>query len=137
MITLSLKRHYFGETYTIGRLYVNGVYFCDTLEDRYRDLSREEKVYGKTAIPEGEYPVRVTYSRKFRKMMPEVLNVPYFTGIRIHGGRNEDDTSGCVLVGFNRRKGRLECGMNVSKSLTNRLLQYQNRGESITIRIFS
>lgn len=98
---LELKRLYFKDTYTIGKLYINGVYQCDTLED----VTREIKIQDKTCIPAGTYKVIITMSNRFKKMMPLLLDVPYFEGIRIHSGNTSVDTSGCILVGLNKIKG--------------------------------
>ena len=100
---LELKRIAYKETYTIGKLYIDGIYFADTLEDKVRDM----KIKDKTAIPCGTYKVQITYSNRFKKMMPLLLNVPGFEGIRIHNGNSESDTSGCILVGQNKVKGKL------------------------------
>lgn len=99
---LVLKRIAFRKTYTIGKLYVDGVYFCDTLEDPVRE---GEKIYGRTAIPAGKYDVLITMSPRFRKMLPLLLNVPGFEGVRIHSGNKADDTEGCILVGINDKPG--------------------------------
>ena len=104
---LRLERIHFGETYTIGRLYIDDVYFCDTLEDKYRDLEKEPKVYGKTAIPFGTYKIIITYSPKFKRRLPLLVNVPHFEAIRIHSGNTEFDTEGCILVGENKVKGKV------------------------------
>lgn len=105
MIELKLERFFFGETYTVGRLFIDGKYFCDTLEDRYRDLDSEKKIYGETAIPEGIYEVRVTWSPRFKRNLPLLFGVPNFEGIRIHRGNYAKDTHGCILVGENKIKG--------------------------------
>ncbi len=105
MIKLLLVRIFKGEKYTIGKLYVDGEYFCDTLEDKVRNLPVEKKVMHETAIPAGEYEVRITYSPKFKRNLPLLLGVPYFTGIRIHRGNTPGGTSGCILVGENKVKG--------------------------------
>lgn len=105
MIQIKVERYAFQKTYTIGRMLINGKYFCDTLEDEVRNIPAEKKVYSKTAIPEGEYEVRVTWSPKFKRNLPLLLGVPYFTGIRIHRGNTANDTSGCILVGENKVKG--------------------------------
>lgn len=97
---------------TLSELYIDGVYMCETLEDTVRPLlsvcpntpkgvtcNCPEKVYGKTAIPEGTYKVKLTYSNRFRKILPELLDVPHFLGIRIHSGNKPEDTEGCILVG--------------------------------------
>lgn len=94
---LKLNRIFLGSSATIGELLVNDKYLCDTLEDRVR--LEGEKVYGKTAIPEGTYEMVLSYSPRFKKILPEILNVPNFTGIRIHCGNSSADSSGCILVG--------------------------------------
>lgn len=94
---LTLNRIFLGSSATIGELLVNDKHLCDTLEDRVRPEG--EKVYGKTAIPEGTYEVKLTHSPRFKKILPEILNVPNFSGIRIHTGNSSKDTEGCILVG--------------------------------------
>lgn len=94
---LTLNRIFLGSSATIGELLINDKHLCDTLEDRVRPEG--EKVYGKTAIPEGMYEVKLTHSPRFKKILPEILNVPNFSGIRIHTGNSSKDTEGCILVG--------------------------------------
>jgi hypothetical protein len=101
-VELKLIRHKYGDA-TIGTLWVNSEFFCYTLEDRVRVVRTGngyagEKVPGKTAIPAGYYRVKTTFSSRFKKDMVEVIDVPLFTGIRIHGGNTEEDTEGCILV---------------------------------------
>ena len=123
---LKLKRIYSGDTYTIGHLYIDGDYYCDVLEDTDRgltdDMSEEQikkiKVYGKTAIPKGTYKVEVTYSPKFKRYLPILLNVKGFTGIRIHSGNIPEDTLGCLLVGYNKEKGKVLNSRVTSDKLT-------------------
>ena len=98
------------ETYTIGRLAINGTYFCDTLEPTWRDIGvgrPGRKVMGRTAIPEGRYPLVVTFSPRFKRWLPLLLNVPQFSGIRIHSVNTADDTEGCILPGLNTSRGRV------------------------------
>ena len=104
-MTILLKRIALRDTYTIGKLYIDGQYMCDTCEDKVRDLSKEKKVYGETAIPYGTYKVSWTYSPKFKKYMPLLEDVPQFAGIRIHSGNTAKDSLGCILVGENKQKG--------------------------------
>ena len=111
---LTLKRIALRSTYTIGRLYVDGNYFCDTLEDTVRDLNKngkfdngEKKVYGKTAIPYGTYEIKWTYSPRFKKYTPQLMNVPSFEGIRIHAGNTSADTEGCLILGENKQVGKV------------------------------
>lgn len=118
---IELIRKFFKDTYTIGKLYIDGIFFADTLEDPIRDLKDlnhdgdfndpgEGKIYGETAIPCGRYQVIVSYSPKFEKRLPELLKVPGFMNIRIHAGANAKHTEGCILVGENKEKGRLVNG---------------------------
>lgn len=109
---LTLKRIALRSTYTIGRLYIDGNYFCDTLEDTVRDLNKngkfdngEKKIKGKTAIPYGTYEIKWTYSPRFKKYTPQLMNVPSFEGIRIHNGNSSDHTEGCLLLGENKKVG--------------------------------
>ncbi len=105
---LLLKRQIKSDTYTIGTLYVNGEKFCDTLEDRVRDLAGgESKVPGETAIPEGRYRVIVNRSPKFGRDLPRLLDVPQFEGVLIHRGNTAEDSAGCILVGENKVKGKV------------------------------
>jgi len=98
---LLLNRFLFNENCTIGHFYINQLYFCDVLEDKYRgdNLYENKKVYGKTAIPCGIYKVILTKSNRFGIITPEILKVPFFEGIRIHSGNTDKDTDGCLLVG--------------------------------------
>ncbi len=88
-------REHSPEGCTFGRMYINGKPVCWTLEDQ----EREEKVYGKTAIPTGTYKVTITYSNRFKRELPLLIDVPNFAGIRIHPGNTAADTEGCILVG--------------------------------------
>lgn len=81
--------------YTEGKMYINDVFECYTVED----AERKDKIQNKTAIPKGTYEVIMSKSTRFNKIMPEVLNVPNFTGIRIHAGNTSKDTEGCIIVG--------------------------------------
>jgi hypothetical protein len=97
---LKLIRETFTEKSTIGSLYVNGIFFCYTLEDKDRKLeSGGVKEYAKTAIPRGKYKVVLSFSNRFKKYLPELVNVPQFAGIRIHAGNTADHSEGCILVG--------------------------------------
>ena len=115
---LFLIRKFFKDRYTIGKLYNENTFICNTLEDKIRDLNdlnhdgdfddlNEGKVYGETAIPCGRYKVIVSMSHAIGRMLPLLLDVPGFTGIRIHSGATERNTKGCILVGENKRKGEL------------------------------
>ena len=143
MINLKVIRKFKGSDYTIGDLYVNDNWFCNTLEDVVRELPEEcpntpkgisckcnQKIPGRTAIPAGIYKVVLSYSNRFKKIMPEILNVPHFLGIRIHSGNTQHDTEGCLLVGENKVKGKVINSRNTYNKLME-LLQ----NEDITIEI--
>lgn len=132
---LKLKRIAKRNTYTIGRLLINGEYFCDTLEPKVRDLSKELKVKGKTAIPAGRYRLYLTYSSRFKRILPLVDNVPQFSGVRIHRGNTAKDTEGCILVGYNREVGKVLDSAVTEQRLMAVLQNTANRGEQIFITI--
>lgn len=123
-MTLKIKRVAFRDTYTIGRLYVDGKYFCDTLEPTNRDLNKngkfdngEVKVKGKTAIPFGTYEMVWAYSPRFKRYTPRFVNVPEFEGVLIHSGNSSKDSAGCVLVGKNTKVGMVTDSRNTCNRL--------------------
>lgn len=124
---LELRRAYFKPTYTIGHLYIDNVYFCDTLEDPWREV----KIPHETCIPLGTYKVIITMSNRFKKLMPLLVNVPNFEGIRIHSGNVSADTSGCILVGQNKIKGMV---VNSRLTFDNLMDKIQNETD-LTITI--
>lgn len=133
---IRLIRHAKRDTYTIGKLYIDGVYFCDTLEDRVRDLKNgEAKVFGETAIPEGTYKIIMNMSNRFKRVMPLLLDVPHFAGIRIHSGSRAEHSHGCILVGKNDVVGRLSKSKFFESELYAKLNMAQASKEPITIEI--
>ena len=136
---LTLDRKYKLPTYTVGKLYIDGEYFCDTLEDKDRGLTdsmtvgeiSKIKIKKETAIPTGTYKVTITYSNRFKKNMPLINNVKGFEGIRIHSGNINQDTEGCILVGFNKVKGNV---IN-SRDTYNKLFSVLSKSNNITITI--
>ena len=146
---LLLKRIALRESYTIGKLYVDGTYFCDTCEDRVRDNNRdgdlddigEGKVYGQTAIPYGTYKVVMNvqsprYSQRAayawcKGYLPRLVDVPHFDGILIHSGNDATHSAGCILVGENKVRGQVINSMATLKRLVNILKSADN----ITITI--
>lgn len=111
---LTLKRIALRPTYTIGKLYIDDAYFCDTLEDTVRDTNKsgkfdngEQKIKGKTAIPYGTYEIKWTYSPRFKKYTPQLMNVPSFEGVRVHAGNTSADTEGCLILGENKQVGKV------------------------------
>lgn len=139
---LLIKRKFLGKSYTIGALYIDGKYFCDTLEDKVIDIDKsgkfegeEKKIAGKSAIPYGEYRVVVNRSPKFGRELPRLLDVPHFEGILIHRGNSSSDTSGCILVGENSIKGRLSNSSLYEEILVVECKGAIKRGETITLKI--
>lgn len=142
---LTLVRFARKETYTIGRLYVNGEYECDTIEDKVRDVSKEAKIYGETAIPYGNYEITMKVkSPKFSKVekyrrcggyLPRLLDVPYFEGILIHIGNKAEDSLGCILVGQNKVKGQVINSTETFWRLYEKMKAASDAGEGITIEI--
>ena len=131
---LELRRIAKKPTYTIGRLYINEEYFCDTIEDTDRGLNsymsleevKAKKVKGKTAIPTDTYRVKITYSPRFKKDMPLIENVVGFEGIRIHSGNTAEDTEGCIIVGENKVVGKVINSKETYNKLFSILLQDKN-----------
>lgn len=139
---IDVIRERLANSYTAGKMYLNGIYFCDTLEDVDRGLKqgdalediKQKKVVGQTAIPAGHYNVYLTFSPKFKKQMPLINNVPAFAGVRIHAGNTTNDTEGCVLVG-KKNGGTLILSRDTFNALYNRIEQAINKGEAVTIEI--
>lgn len=139
---LKLIRRFFAETYTIGTLFIDGVKFCDTLEDKNRDENRNGKFDGKevkvmheTAIPFGTYEVVVNKSPRFGRELPRLLAVPHFEGVLIHRGNTDKDTSGCILVGENKAVGKVLNSTSYELELVKRCKAALARREKITIEI--
>lgn len=145
---LKLERIYRGPTYTIGNLYLNFedglgfTWFSNTLEDKCRIVNNDckLKVFGQTAIPEGTYDVEMLWWTKHKNWYPHIKDVKCFEGILIHAGRkfaNEEDTEGCILVGYNKIKGKLIDGMQTMEKLRVIIKDALNeRKEVVTIMIY-
>lgn len=150
---LFLDRHFKGPKYTIGKLYVDGEFFCDTMEDVDRGLTADmteseiasKKVYGKTAIPRGTYSVTLNvkspkYSQRAQYsfcdgFLPRLVGVPGFDGILIHIGNYPEDTDGCILVGRNKVVGAVMQSTETFKKLYSLLKSASDSGRGIQIRI--
>lgn len=139
---IKVKRIANKATYTIGKLYVDEKYVCDTLEDAVRD----KKIYGKTAIPSGTYKITMdvvsprfknrAWAKPYGGKIPRLIDVPNYEGVLIHVGNTTDDTSGCLLVGKNTIVGMVADSTNTFKKLMdNYLIPAKKRGENITITI--
>ena len=153
-MNLKLDRRWKKATYTVGILYVDGVRFCETLEDRDRGLFQGDtlsqikslKVYGETAIPIGKYTVAMDilspkysavawYKELCGGKMPRLLDVPGFEGILIHPGNTALDSYGCILVGRNTKVGMVTESKATFKKLYRKMKAAHDRGERITITI--
>ena len=113
--------------FTEGKLYINGVYFCDTLERKDRglvqsmsvDTIKTIKVYADTCIPYGTYKVVLSMSNRFKTVLPEILQVKGLTGIRMHSGNNKEDSAGCILVGKKYSHGMIVDSLKTLNALKN------------------
>ena len=132
---IKLERKYYKTQYTIGNLYINNKFVCNTLEDTWRDLNKVPKVYGQTAIPEGRYRVVMTWWNKYNKEIPILLNVPYFEGILIHAGNTAKDTEGCILVGENKVKGQVVNSQYHSQIISEMISEAIDLNEKVFITI--
>ena len=113
-----------------------GGYFCDTLEPTWRDYRHGgRKIKGRSAIPEGRYPVVITWSPKMKQWLPLLVNVPMFSGIRIHAGNTAEDTQGCILVGQNLKKGMVLNSRTWLKRLKDKIVEAKERGEAVWITV--
>lgn len=141
---LTLKRKFFGSAYTIGDLFIDGVFFCNTIEDvvrrlpaacpntpKGRNCTCKEKVYAETAIPAGLYKVTMEYSPRFKRRLPLLHDIPHFIGILIHSGNTQRDSAGCLIVGFNTVKGMV----TNSRATSDKLNTILAKEKEITIQI--
>ena len=135
-IHLSVIRKAYRDTYTIGKMYINGEYFCDTLEDKVRTLnSINDKIKGETAIPAGTYKITLEMSPRFKRKLPMLHDVPYFSGILIHRGNTAKDTHGCILVGENKVKGQVINSTKAEVALMDILTKAVSKGDTIDIEV--
>lgn len=150
---IKVKRIAKKEAYTIGKMYVDGAYVCDTLEDKDRGLTSNMsvaqicgvKVHGETAIPTGRYLVDMkTVSPRFggraqyqfcRGRLPRLCNTPGYQGVLIHIGNTAKDTDGCILVGENKAVGRVLKSTATFRKIYPILKAADERGEQIYITI--
>lgn len=141
---LLLKRKFKGPEYTIGDLFIDGKFFCNTLEDTVRILPLlcsdtpqgikcrcKEKEYVRIAIPAGHYKVTMKQSPRFKRVLPYLHDVPHFLGILIHSGNDASHTEGCILVGKNTVKGKVF----ESRATSDKLNEILSREKEITIDI--
>jgi len=116
---------------TLGEMSVDGIHECWTCEDEIREV----KIPGKTAIPQGRYRVVLTQSQRFKKVLPELLNVPGFSGVRIHSGNTSEDTEGCILVGEEKGSDRVLRSREAMLELMAMLSGVMEVGEQVWIEV--
>lgn len=138
-MNIRLVRQYGTDGFTEGKLYIDDVFECYTVEDEDRHLEAGgTKVYGQTAIPKGTYGLVLSMSPRFKKVLPEILNVPGFTGVRIHSGNSSKDSEGCILVGSSNDRDDDDWvgGSKVAMTqLMEKLEIAKNSGEKIVIEV--
>lgn len=133
---LKLIRDTFSDESTIGKLYIDGQCFCETLEDKDRYLEAGgKKEYGKTCIPRGKYKVELSMSNRFKKLLPILINVPQFEGIRMHAGNTAADTDGCILLGRTRRNNFVENSRDAVNEFIQKLKTAIANGEECWIEV--
>lgn len=153
---IRVRRIALKDKYTIGKLYINGTYFCDVLEDKVRDLNKngvfdngEVKIANHTAIPYGTYEITMDvkstkfsdfeqypWAKEYDGYLPRLTNVPLFVGVLLHVGNSDVDSSGCLLVGENKVVGKVINSTITFRRLMNEyLVPAKNRGEKIYITI--
>lgn len=128
---LTVKRQHGTKGYTHGQLFIDGAYFCDTMEDQERDI----KIDGITAIPCGTYAVVINMSARFNRLMPQLLNVPNYAGVRIHSGNTAADTEGCILVGKNYKNDFITASKETFIELFKKMNDAIADKQTITIEI--
>lgn len=129
---LLLRREASADGCTIGHLQVDGAFCCFTLEDVVR---QGPKVQHETAIPAGRYRVDITRSVRFGLMLPILLDVPGFSGVRIHAGNVAADTSGCILVGFSRTNDSIMSSRLALAALQPKIAGALAHGEDVWLTI--
>jgi hypothetical protein len=128
-MVITVKRLYKTENSTIGELLIDGVFECFTLEDKERPV----KIKSETAIPKGTYRVIINESNRFKRLLPLLIDVPNFEGVRIHSGNSNHDTEGCILVGQSRNKNYI----GQSRKAFDKLFKKMQAAKNITLTIIS
>ena len=126
---ITIKRLYKTDSSTIGELSIDGIFECFTLEDKERDV----KIKSETAISKGTYKVIINQSNRFKRLLPLLLDVPNFEGVRIHSGNSNHDTEGCILVGKTRNKNYI----GQSRKAFDKLFKKMQAAKNITLIIQS
>lgn len=124
---------------TIGSMTVDGEWQCWTLEDTVREVPGQPvaqwKVPGKTAIPAGGYRVELTMSARFKRLLPLLVDVPGYSGVRIHAGNTAADTEGCILVGQEQFTKSLARSQLALAALMSKIAEARRKGESVWLTV--
>ena len=131
---IKLIRDTFAEDYTLGEVRIGGTRFCYSVEDKVRETN-ETKVFGKTAIPYGTYEVQMTMSNRFKVLMPLLVGVPGFEGVRIHSGNTSADTEGCLILGYQRTANGVAESRLACAEMYNQIEYAIKLGQKVTIEI--
>lgn len=151
-LELYLDRAWKKDTYTIGKLFIEDQRFSETCEDKDRGLSKDmplkeikaKKIYGKTAIPTGRYEIKMTYSpkfanrawaKKFGGKVLEIVNVPGYSGVRIHPFNTAEESLGCIAPGRNTVKGKVTSSTVYYNKLTSIVVPEMEKGRRVFITI--
>jgi hypothetical protein len=132
---LVLERKWYTKKSTIGELSIDGKFECYILEDYDRLSKARKKVYGETAIPRGTYTIRLNKSPRFKRILPLLISVPGFSGIRIHAGNTAKDTEGCLLPGTTRRKDFVGQSKRAFSKLYKKLERAKSENRKIIMEI--
>ena len=128
-MVITVKRLYKTDNSVIGEMLIDGIFECFTLED----VERPVKIKGETAIPKGTYRVIINESNRFKRLLPLLIDVPNFEGVRIHSGNSNHDTEGCILVGQTRNKNYI----GQSRKAFDKLFKKMQAAKNITLTIIS
>lgn len=153
-MNILIKRIAKKDTYTIGKFYIDGKYYCDTIEDKDRGIDKTTplskiksvKIANKTAIPTGTYDLTMkvqspkylksnTFVRYCKAYMPRILNIPGFDGVLLHTGNTAEDSSGCIILGYNKTIGKVLDSMSAFKQVYPILKAASDKGDRISITI--
>lgn len=133
---IQIVRESSGDHGTFGRVHVDGLFVCHSLEDKDRRIeSGGVKIPGETAIPRGTYNVTIDMSVRFKKLMMHVLDVPQFSGVRIHSGNTTADTEGCILLGNGRANGYLIDSRSAVNKMFSAVERALKLGSTVTLEV--
>lgn len=138
---LKIVREIKNDVCTIGSLFINGEFFCYTLEDKDRGLKQSDsllyiqtkKIFGLTAIPSGTYKLIINQSPKFKRILPRILDIKGFDGVLLHRGNSASDSLGCILIGYKKGENSIFESTKAESDLVKRLLLHNQEIHTIEI----